>query len=90
MDIQQHKQLNVLIIGDSCIDIYHYGTCDRLSLEAPVPVLKHIETKEKSGMAINVKDNFSSLGVDTSIITNNKQVKKERFVDIKSKNHLLR
>ena len=90
MDIQQHKQLSVLIIGDSCLDVYHYGTCERLSPEAPVPVLKHIETKERSGMALNVRDNFYSLGVDTTIITNTKQIKKERFLDIKSKNHLLR
>ena len=90
VDIQQHKPYNVLIIGDSCLDIYHYGSCERLSQEAPVPILKHIETKERSGMAFNVRDNFSALQVDTAIITNKKQIKKERFLDIKSKNHLLR
>ena len=90
VDIQQRKLYNVLIVGDSCLDVYHYGSCERLSPEAPVPILKHIKTKERSGMALNVRDNFSALNIDSSIITNKKQIKKERFLDVKSKNHLLR
>ena len=36
---QQQTSFNVLLIGDSCIDRYFIGTCDRLSPEAPVPVV---------------------------------------------------
>ena len=36
--IQQLKSLNVLVIGDYCIDQFSYGSCLRLSPEAPVPV----------------------------------------------------
>ena len=36
---QRQKSLKILLIGESCLDEYHYGECRRLSPEAPVPVL---------------------------------------------------
>ena len=90
MDIQQQKSLNVLIVGDSCLDVYHYGTCDRLSPEAPVPVLKLSHTERKDGMALNVKSNLESFDVEVKILTNRQTITKERYIDIKTKNHLLR
>ena len=30
---------NILLIGEHCIDVYHYGTCNRLNPEAPVPIV---------------------------------------------------
>lgn len=90
MDIQQQKSLNVLVVGDSCLDIYHYGTCDRLSPEAPVPVLKLSRTERKEGMALNVKRNLESFEIKVNIVTNHQTITKERFIDIKTKNHLLR
>ena len=42
-DIQQPESFNVLLIGDSCVDEYKIGTIDRLSPEAPVPVIKIVE-----------------------------------------------
>ena len=49
MDTQQQKKFNILLVGDNCIDCYQYGTIDRISPEAPVPVFKFSrqETKEK-------------------------------------------
>ena len=41
---QQPTSLRVLLIGESCIDEYHYGECRRLSPEAPVPVLDYTKT----------------------------------------------
>jgi len=90
MDIQQQKLLNVLIVGDSCLDVYHYGTCERLSPEAPVPVLKLSHTERKDGMALNVKSNLESYDVTVKILTNRQTITKERYIDIKTKNHLLR
>jgi len=90
MGIQRQKLLNVLIIGDSCLDVYHYGTCDRLSPEAPVPVLKLSHTERKNGMALNVKNNLESFNVHVDILTNHQTITKERYVDIKTKHHLLR
>ena len=61
MDTQQRKFWKVLLVGDSCLDIYHYGTCDRLSPEAPIPVLKQTRIETKHGMSSNVKRNFEKL-----------------------------
>jgi len=72
------------------LDVYHYGTCDRLSPEAPVPVLKLTHTERKEGMALNVKRNLESFEIKVDIITNHQTITKERFIDIKTKNHLLR
>ena len=45
MVIQQQKKYKILLIGDSCVDEYHYGSTDRISPEAPVPVFKYKNTK---------------------------------------------
>ncbi|QDP51409.1 MAG: putative bifunctional protein HldE [Prokaryotic dsDNA virus sp.] len=90
MDIQPPKSLNVLVIGDSCVDIYHYGTCVRLSPEAPVPILKLSHTQQKQGMSLNVKKNLEAFDLKVTILTNQQVITKERFIDAKTKNHLLR
>ena len=56
----QRDSFNVLLIGDSCIDEYKIGTIDRLSPEAPVPVIKLVETTTVPGMASNVQKNFEN------------------------------
>ena len=38
---QQLKPLNILLIGESCQDEYHYGECNRISPEAPVPIMDY-------------------------------------------------
>ena len=90
MDIQQLKSLKILVIGDSCTDIYNYGSCDRISPEAPVPVLKTVYTEEKPGMALNVEANLKAFGHETRILTNKETIIKERFIDQKTMQHLLR
>lgn len=86
---QQQKSLKVLLIGDSCIDEYQYGICNRLSPEVPVPILELKRIEQKNGMASNVKDNLESLGVHVvSFLSKNS--KKIRYIDEKSNYHLLR
>jgi D-beta-D-heptose 7-phosphate kinase/D-beta-D-heptose 1-phosphate adenosyltransferase len=87
---QQQKSLNVLLIGDSCIDEYKIGTVDRLSPEAPVPVIKIVDTMTVPGMAANVDNNLKQLGIDADFITNNSIIKKTRYIDKRSGQHLLR
>jgi bifunctional ADP-heptose synthase (sugar kinase/adenylyltransferase) len=64
---QQQKQFRVLLIGDSCIDKYIYGTCDRISPEAPVPILRYEREEYREGMAFKClgydlpQDNFDAL-----------------------------
>lgn len=81
---------NVLLLGDACIDKYHYGFCERLSPEAPVPVLRHSHTEEREGMCLNVKNNLIAFGVRPDTYHNPGLLSKERFVDNKTKQHLMR
>ena len=84
------KLFKVLLIGDSCIDEYNVGTVDRLSPEAPVPVIKDVETTTVPGMAANVYNNLKQLGIDAEFITNDTVIKKTRYIDKRSGQHLLR
>lgn len=90
MDIQRLKLLKVLIIGDYCIDIFKYGYCNRLSPEAPVPVFLYDHETKTDGMAGNVFNNIKSLKVEADLLVSSKETIKERYVDLKSKHHLLR
>ena len=89
-DIQQQTSFKVLLIGDSCIDEYKIGTIDRLSPEAPVPVIKITETEVVPGMASNVLKNLENLGISGDYITNNEEIRKTRFIDSRSGQHMLR
>lgn len=78
----------VLVIGDSCIDIFEYGKCKRICPEAPVPVLVPTNKKENGGMAANVYANLKSLGVQCDIVTNTSQPIKIRYID-ETSNHMI-
>lgn len=88
--IQLHEQFNVLLIGDSCTDRYNIGTVDRLSPEAPVPVLRINETYDVPGMASNVNLNLINLGLKPHFITNEEENVKCRYIDKRSGQHLIR
>jgi D-glycero-beta-D-manno-heptose-7-phosphate kinase len=90
MDIQQLGQFKILVIGDSCSDIYHYGTCDRLSPEAPIPIFKESRIESRAGMSANVAANLRSLGAKVQHFHNKEEIRKHRYVDSKSKQQLLR
>lgn len=90
MDTPPPKSLKILLIGDACTDRYYYGSITRLSPEAPVPVLKHLYTEERLGMCLNVGANLETLGADVDILKNEEMIYKDRFVDAKTKKHLLR
>ena len=89
MDTQQQKKFKVLLIGDNCIDEYQFGTVDRISPEAPVPVFKLIDKASKPGMAANVRENFHAMDVNVLFVSSDKSVK-TRLIDIKSKQHIVR
>jgi len=90
MDIQQLKSLRVLLIGDSCEDIYHFGRTDRISPEAPVPIFQMVNSFSHAGMASNVKENLSNFYITVDFLTNSEKIYKERYIDDTSKQHLLR
>jgi bifunctional ADP-heptose synthase (sugar kinase/adenylyltransferase) len=82
--------MKILVIGDSCRDVFIYGKCERLCPEAPVPVLVPTKTKKNGGMALNVYENLKSLGVDVDIITNKEKMDKTRYVDEKTNQIIVR
>lgn len=79
----------ILVIGDSCKDVFVYCECERLCPEGPVPVLDVIERVENYGMAGNVARNIESLGAPVELISNPSKdlITKTRHVEKKT-NHL--
>ncbi len=49
---------DILVIGDSCRDVFVYCDCHRLCPDAPVPVLNIVNQTENAGMAANVQRNI--------------------------------
>lgn len=86
---QQQTRYRILLIGDDCEDVYQYGTIDRLSPEAPVPVFKFSHEERKPGMAGNVLRNLEALGCEVNYLHGETSVK-TRIVDIRSKQHIVR
>ncbi len=82
--------MNILVIGDACVDEHVYGTVSRLCPEAPVPILKPSRTVENPGMAANVQNNFKALGREAELICNSLRIVKRRYVDERSGQMLLR
>tara|TARA_Y100000389_G_scaffold161939_1_gene164539 strand:- start:74 stop:817 length:744 start_codon:yes stop_codon:yes gene_type:complete len=84
--------MKILIIGDSCVDRFVYGECNRICPEAPVPVFNPVYSRDNEGMAKNVFNNLMSLSEDWDIdfITNKENILKSRIVDIKTNQMLVR
>ena len=80
--------MKILVIGDSCTDIFRYGKVERLAPEAPVPVIVPERETSTPGMAGNVVRNLEALGAEVDFITNRVEIKKIRYVCSKY-NHLL-
>lgn len=59
----------VLIVGDVMLDRYWYGAVDRISPEAPVPVVRITHEEERNGGAANVAYNVVTLGAQASLLT---------------------
>jgi rfaE bifunctional protein kinase chain/domain len=57
----------ILVVGDVGVDKYTYGEVNRISPEAPVPVLEVNKEWMKLGLAANVVDNLQSLEVKSTI-----------------------
>jgi D-beta-D-heptose 7-phosphate kinase/D-beta-D-heptose 1-phosphate adenosyltransferase len=59
----------ILVIGDLMVDHYLWGTCERISPEAPVPVINIGSESKALGGAGNVINNLHSLGAEVDIIS---------------------
>jgi rfaE bifunctional protein kinase chain/domain len=66
---EQINKARVLVVGDAMIDRYWYGAVDRISPEAPVPVVRITREEERVGGAANVAANVAALGAKASLLT---------------------
>ena len=80
--------MKALVIGESCIDKFIYGSANRMAPEAPAPVIIPQRETCSPGMAANVAQNLRSLGVSVDHLANPNKIMKTRYVDDKT-NHLL-
>lgn len=68
---EQLARARVLVVGDAMLDRYWFGAVDRISPEAPVPIVRVHPHKEQDrlGGAANVAWNVTSLGAHASLLT---------------------
>jgi rfaE bifunctional protein kinase chain/domain len=59
----------VLIVGDAMLDQYWFGDVDRISPEAPVPVVRVQRREERLGGAANVARNVAAVGANAALLT---------------------
>jgi D-glycero-beta-D-manno-heptose-7-phosphate kinase len=59
----------VLVVGDVMLDRYWFGDVERISPEAPVPVVKIARTEERPGGAANVARNVTALGAGATLLS---------------------
>ena len=67
MDILKNSKPNILVIGDLMIDHYLWGSCERISPEAPVQVVDIANETTVLGGAGNVINNLITLGAKVSV-----------------------
>lgn len=92
--IDIEKRPKVLVIGDLMIDSYLIGSCDRIALDAPVPVVDIKEEKSVLGGAGNVVRNLASLGAKVSVMSvvgndDNAKLLKHLLDEIETKSFLI-
>jgi rfaE bifunctional protein kinase chain/domain len=67
-DRNQFSKTRLLVVGDVMLDRYWFGDTERISPEAPVPVVQVEKIDERLGGAANVARNASALGAQTTIL----------------------
>lgn len=72
----------ILVIGESCLDVFVYCDALRLAPDVPVPVLTSLDTRMNPGMAMNVQRNIESILGECDVSTNPNwmEITKTRYV----------
>lgn len=69
LNSKSFAKINTLVVGDVMLDRYWFGSVDRISPEAPVPVLA-VKTEEvRAGGAANVAHNLLALGASCTLLS---------------------
>jgi rfaE bifunctional protein kinase chain/domain len=66
---EQLARCRVLVVGDAMLDRYWFGEVERISPEAPVPVVRVSGTEERLGGAANVARNIADVGAQAGLLT---------------------
>lgn len=97
---EKFNSLTILIIGDVMMDSYVWGEIERVSPEAPVPVVKVTKKENRLGGAANVALNIQSLGarpiicaivgddqegIDLNSLMDNANLTKEGFITVQGR-----
>ena len=84
--------MKIVVIGETCIDKFIYCKINRLSPEAPVPILQPMYTKQNAGMSGNTMANLKALSPEHKLLhfCNLSQVTKTRYVEKKTNHMFLR
>ena len=69
MKVPSFSSARVLIVGDVMLDRYWFGDVERISPEAPVPVIKVGRVEDRTGGAANVARNVASLGAQATLLS---------------------
>jgi rfaE bifunctional protein kinase chain/domain len=69
MRLPDFQRARMLVVGDVMLDRYWFGDVERISPEAPVPVVRVGRIDERPGGAANVARNAAALGVRTSLLS---------------------
>lgn len=69
MDKSVISAARVLVAGDAMLDRYWFGDAERISPEAPVPVVRVTRTEERLGGAANVARNIAGIGAQSTLLS---------------------
>lgn len=69
VDRKRLCEAGVLVVGDAMLDRYWFGAVDRISPEAPVPVVRVDREEERLGGAANVALNVKTVGAQCTLLT---------------------
>lgn len=67
IDFPALNRVNILVLGDIMLDRYWHGKVNRISPEAPVPVVNVVRTEDRLGGAANVAFNINQLGAQAAL-----------------------
>jgi rfaE bifunctional protein kinase chain/domain len=65
--LEQAESLRILVVGDLMVDAYLLGKVERISPEAPVPILRASRRERRPGGAANVALNLLALGAESTV-----------------------
>jgi D-beta-D-heptose 7-phosphate kinase / D-beta-D-heptose 1-phosphate adenosyltransferase len=65
--LEQTKRPSILVVGDVMLDRYLWGDADRISYEAPIPILRVVRTEDRLGGVGSVVAILSALDVDVTL-----------------------